>query len=224
LTRKTDAFGRYEAPSPLATHISVLGDAIFHHRVNIALTKLSLAPSGRKLINDFWQAAQQGNELTISQTNADNIVTSARFNEKQAAKYPNFGLTEENIKASQLARKRYLGLKGQGANAVITWNPNKSLRLNAAGQPLKLLATDPSESHLILAHELIHARRIVKGTSTIYNKNQTNEARNDPSTPLGKEELRAVGIGSKSNEERVSENSIRKELGYPLRTSYNRVD
>jgi hypothetical protein len=47
--------------------------------------------------------------------------------------------------------------------------------------------------------------------------------RYDPSTREGKEELRAVGIGSPKNEKRVSENSIRKELQFPVRSSYKPV-
>jgi hypothetical protein len=199
----------------VAPHISINGSPEFHQEVDHALGQISQAPTGKRLVDDFRGPAQKGNSLTIRQNLAGGASASAHLNQKQAARYPGLSVSENNAKATKLAQKRPLGLKGEGSNAEIRWSPNQSLKLNAEGKPTGV-AEDPRTSHLALAHELIHARRFVKGTSTA-----AKGDRHDPSTPAGKEELRAVGIGSKANQQRISENSIRQELGHPLRTAYN---
>ncbi len=119
---------------------------------------------------------------------------------------------ENNEKANQLAQKRALGLKGEGSAATIDWNAEQGLVLDENGVPIS--ADDPSKSYLALAHEMIHASRIVKGTFTGGNGDPY-----DPASAAGKEELRAVGLGEYQNKT-PSENSIRQEHNEPLRTAY----
>ncbi|WP_216597530.1 M91 family zinc metallopeptidase, partial [Pseudomonas coronafaciens] len=69
-------------------------------------------------------------------------------------------------------------------------------------------------------HELIHAKHHLAGTLK-YGGEVTRSA-SSASTPSGKEELRAVGLGKYANSGEPSENSIRQEHGLPLRRTYAR--
>jgi Effector protein len=93
--------------------------------------------------------------------------------------------------------------------ATIDWNTDQGLQLNRDGVPTGV--GDRTKAWLALAHEMIHASRITRGTYT----GGTGD-RNNPSSPAGKEELQAVGLNGKT----PSENSIRAEHDEPLRTAY----
>jgi len=170
------------------------------------------------MIDDLSGPARKGNTVTIQ--SGLKSATYAHLNPAQRQRYPAMDYKQQSDKATQLAQKKMLGIKGEGANAEILWAPKQALRLNPDGQPTGIKDDDnEQESHLVLAHELVHARRLVKGTSTA-----GSSSRYDPKSPAGKEEQRAVGIGKPSNLTRPSENSVRQELGFPLRTAYQKVD
>jgi hypothetical protein len=208
---------RFSKASTVAPAVQIYGPKGYHEKVDEALLKIIKAPSGKKLIDGFAGPAGKKNFVTITDAGPRD-ATFPRLNEKQAEHVKkNLGAETEDRVAARLAQKRSFGRKGQGANAEIVWRPNESLDLNQDGRPIGMIGT-PDEAHLALAHELVHARRIVKGTYT-----GAMGDRHDPTTPAGKEELRAVGIGSLRNRTRVSENSVRKDLKFPLRTSYNKV-
>lgn len=244
------------ASSSAAPHILVEGSPEFHEKVNNALSKLSGTRTGRQLINGFKKPLANGNMLTIKETSTDVSTSQARLNARQRTQQNNQNLSEDQDteRATGLAQKgpatwsvtssgiRRNSGKGEGANAVVEWNPNKKLNLDAKGRPsgvinengntrinldgkgdLSAVVDDPNqdESHLTLAHEMIHARRTVKGTYTGGTGVQGDQY--DSSKPAGKEELRAVGIGSLGNRLRVSENSIRKALGFQKRTRYKQI-
>ncbi len=68
-----------------------------------------------------------------------------------------------------------------------------------------------------LAHELVHARHILSGSSLADGGDRYN-----PRTGSGKEELRAAGLDNYrySVTKKPSENSISAEHGLPLRMKY----
>lgn len=104
------------------------------------------------------------------------------------------------------ALKKWI-FKGPGTSVEVTWNPYSSLALNAQGIPTGMSYQDDSTSFIGLAHELVHAYRILRGTY------------------LGgsniKEETRATGIGDSASK-KFSENSIRAEHSLPRRNAYSR--
>ena len=100
-------------------------------------------------------------------------------------------------------------------NAEIHWNPSTSMALNPQGHPTGFDNTG-DRAYVSLAHELIHAYRMVKKTYTGHKGEGA-----DPKTPKGKEELRAVGLG-KFASKAFSENRVRAEHDLPLRQSYAR--
>ncbi|AMP36151.1 MULTISPECIES: XopG/HopH/AvrPtoH family type III secretion system effector [Ralstonia solanacearum species complex] len=125
---------------------------------------------------------------------------------------------ENREKACELAEKRsgWFGKKpGEGASVIVSWSmSHSSMTFNANGSPT---GTCPSDDDKIsqLAHELIHAKHMVAGTW----KGRWGDDR-DPTTPAGKEELRAVGLGKYAETGEPSENAIRDEHGLPLRRKY----
>ncbi|MEF9387718.1 XopG/HopH/AvrPtoH family type III secretion system effector [Ralstonia solanacearum species complex bacterium KE056] len=107
--------------------------------------------------------------------------------------------------------------EGEGSSVIVGWSmSHSSMVFNRNGSPT---GTCPSETDKIsqLAHELVHAKHMVAGTW----KGGEGDER-DPTTPAGKEELRAVGLGKYAYSEtgEPSENSIRAENGLPLRRKY----
>ena len=115
----------------------------------------------------------------------------------------------------ELAKER--ARKGKGCNAIIEWSPQSHIELNSNGSPLRL-GSDPEESFVVLAHELIHAQHLLAGTSRAYKGGD----RYDETSEAGKEELRAVGVGKYEYRKtrQPSENSIRQEHGLPVRKKY----
>jgi|GEM_PF-6382832 len=79
-------------------------------------------------------------------------------------------------------------------------------------------------SHILLGHELIHMRHMMKGTVargeiTVDKYNAKGEK---VGTETGKaEELATVGLGGAAGGNAITENSLRKESGLPLRTYYS---
>nr|WP_260630638.1 type III secretion system effector protein [Pseudomonas syringae]UVN17991.1 hypothetical protein pPsy0479b_00033 [Pseudomonas syringae] len=95
---------------------------------------------------------------------------------------------ENTFIASNLSRKGTF-TKGEGSNAIIGWSPDKaSIRLNQNGSPLHL-GMDNVDKITTLAHELVHARHILSGSSLADGGDRYN-----PRTGSGKEELRAAGL------------------------------
>ncbi|WP_256724611.1 XopG/HopH/AvrPtoH family type III secretion system effector, partial [Xanthomonas oryzae] len=119
--------------------------------------------------------------------------------------------------ADNLALAKERARKGKGCNAIIEWSPHSNIELNSNGSPLRL-GSNPEESFVVLAHELIHAQHILAGTSKAYNGGD----RYDETSEAGKEELRAVGVGKYEYRKtrQPSENSIRQEHGLPIRKKY----
>jgi hypothetical protein len=199
--------------SQVASHIDISYDdrhqPDFPNKVERALTLIKSGSSGNQLIDDLKAPATKGKRVTIraaaSNTSARPVLTTAQAHRFQI---PDDEFDRRNNeKATELAQKRSLR-KGEGSAATIDWNTDQGLQLRE-GVPIGV--GDPNKAWLALAHEMIHARRITSGTYT----GGTSD-RYDPSSPAGKEELRAVGLDGKT----PSENSIRAEHGEPLRKAY----
>jgi hypothetical protein len=199
-----------------------VGDG-FETQAKQALDKISQAPSGKRLLSDI-AAASDGPEGKHASIVYDQFVAARPLLSKRQAEARNmqqndFSLDQNNLAIKLSTKKTILGVnvgKGPGTKAEVAWDPEASLKLDSSGRPYKGLFNDSSEAHIALAHELVHSVHILKGDF------KRGGDRLDPDTQAGKEELRAVGLG-KYAEAPYSENSIRQELGLPLRSQYNSV-
>jgi hypothetical protein len=199
-------------------------------RVNAALAKIAEGPVGRALLDQIARHEAEGKRVVVvlpapgqeSQTlpmlTAAQIGATERMNAKgqKVTISPEYQNKQHNTLALRLSNRPLLGRgKRQGTGAVVEWDPGSSLRLDARGRPTDLDGA-ADKSYLVLAHELIHALKIQKGTSHVGWGDRHN-----PLMPAGREELRVVGLawyGGKA----ITENKIRAEHGEPLRTQYNK--
>ena len=163
-----------------------------------ALNKIASRPSGATLLNKLDTLANKG-RVTI-------LVGASGTDMKNIAR----PVPQAHI-STRAKLLRFLG--SNRSDAHVEWNPERALTLDDDGHPTGR-ERNPDKAYLSLAHELVHAYRIVNGSYTGHDGPGT-----DPSTPKGKEELRAVGLGEFAKRP-FSENTIRAEQGEPLRTSY----
>lgn len=180
-------------------------------RVEQALQRISSRPNGNALLQELEAQGQAGKPIKIyaapSNSNMENVT-------RAVSDIHNPG--NDNHAAVARASKGLFG-NGAGSSVQIDFNPNKSLTLNQSGAPTGH-NNSPDRAYLSLAHELIHAYRITKGTYTGGGENVGF----DPKSKKGEEELRAVGLGKWATKQ-FSENSIRGEHQEQLRTSYPRT-
>lgn len=175
-----------------------------------ALRRIASRPNGNALLQALDAQGKAGKPVKIYAAPPDSAMQNAA---RAVSDIHNPG--DNNKRAVARASKGLFG-KGAGASVEIDFNPNKSLALNAAGAPTGH-TDDPQGAYLSLAHELVHAYRITKGTYT--GGGESNGF--DPNSRRGKEELRAVGLGKWASKP-FSENSIRREHDEPVRQSYPR--
>lgn len=206
--------GIYIAPlsnDPAAAHA-------FKEKAEEALDLISAGPSGDKLLRKISTLnSQKERKITLKEIEINNqCYTEPVLSRRQLEKYTPKNHDENTFIASHLSRKGTF-TKGEGSNAIIGWSPDKaSIRLNQNGSPLHL-GMDNADKITTLAHELVHARHILSGSSLADEGDRYN-----PRTGSGKEELRAVGLDNYrySTTKKPSENSIRAEHGLPLRMKY----
>lgn len=184
-----------------------------HVQVDDALSKLASKANGQSLLQALKDNSSSSKgrlveiRLTTGSTSAAPFLTAEQ---RRKYKIDESDILTDNEKAVDVLHK-----KRKGTSATVSWNPEVGLAIQKDGRPN--LAYDAEKSYLTLAHELVHAHRMLKGTYT-----GGVGDRHDRSTPAGKEELRAVGLG-KYKDEKLTENAIRKEHGEPLRRYYNSV-
>ena len=196
----------------------------FATQTKLALDKIAQAPSGKRLLADIAAASEGREGKHVSIVPAQSVATRPLLSQRQAEDrnmQQNDYSRDQNNLAGELSKKRTVLRvnvgNGPGAKAEIAWDPEQSLKLDSRGRPYQGLFDNPSQAHLVLAHELVHAVHILKGNLKF------GGDRLDPVTQSGKEELRAVGLGKYVKKTPYSENSIRQELGFPQRSQYNRV-
>ena len=207
-------------PNILAGHPGNEPPAGFVAEVDAALDEIAQGPAGRRLLADI--AAQQGagKEVVIlipsRPGNASRtlpMLTAVQVGRAHgvSADYWNQGHQKA---ARALCTRRFLGIgKAQGTSAAVEWNPDDAVVLDAKGRPTG--RNGPAgENYLVLAHELIHALKMQKGTSNV-----GCGGRATPFSRAGREELRVVGTRWFSRHA-VTENAIRAEHGRPTREQY----
>jgi hypothetical protein len=153
-------------------------------------------PSGEQLINDFSTYSSKRDHQVIIRPTGNPLISGCNpeLSDRQAGNWK-MNQTNNAVLANQFAQKRSFGpvrLKGPGANAGVQWAPGQR----------------NEESLANLAKELVHARRIVKGT---YIGGPQNGDPNDPGSKASKEERRALGFGEYGRSKLPSQRSIISE-------------
>lgn len=196
----------------------------YKQAVEHSLHEIYSGPSGQDLLLNIMKMAESGErKITVKEVGINhNFGTQAMLTESQEKKHRprNF---EQNKRIAFSLGEPSLLWKGEGTSAMIMWNPQKgSLALTENGSPARVCDGGQEDSFTVLAHELIHAQHIMKGTRK---SGYDGRERYDSSTPAGKEENRAVGVGkyAYSITKQPSENSIRAEHGLPLRNKYGPI-
>ena len=182
-----------------------------HVKVDNALTMLASKANGLSLLEALNNncSSSKGRAVEIKLITGQS-KTAAFLTYEQRQKY---NISKDDIDLNNSKAIEVLHKKGKGTSATISWDPEVALDMDEHGYPS--LVYNAEKSYLVLAHELVHAHRILKGTYT-----GGKGDRQVSSTPAGKEELRAVGLG-KYKHEKISENGIRAEHGEPIRKHYN---
>ncbi|MFC3394540.1 XopG/HopH/AvrPtoH family type III secretion system effector [Brenneria rubrifaciens] len=204
-------------------YVSTLSDepssaSAYKERAEEALDRINSGPSGGKLLAKISKLSSSNDrKVTLREIEINaKAYTNPVLTRSQIEEYDPSSFTENTNIAGELSRKGRL-FKGTGVSAIVGWSPdNASIRLNQNGSPTGV-GTDSDDNITVLAHELVHARHMLNGSSF-----GAEGDRYDPSSRAGKEELRAVGIGDYrySKTGKPSENSIRAEQGLPLRMKY----
>ncbi len=183
----------------------------FFQEVEYCLTKIVSGHAGHELLKTIKRYTRNDRYVIILYDKHKNYC-SPFLSQQQLDNLGNPDyLTAAGI-ASRLATRRLL-CRGHGASAEVHFCPFYSLKIDQDGYPSKDYSR-PEKSYLALAHELLHAMRIMKGSAS-----PAEGDRYDPRSPAGREELRVVGLSSFYGK-RLSENSIRREHGEPLRLHY----
>lgn len=184
----------------------------FRSAVVSALDQIWSAPSGRDLLQNI-QNQNVEKKLTISKLESgDKPSTQAVLTRSQLERYSGtiHDFSDNLNKAAELSQT-------EGTSAIVHWSKDRSsVILHRDGVPKKI-GKQSGDIVSTMAHELVHALYIMEGESM----GQQGD-RYDPSSPAGQEEFRAVGIDQFAYHltGKPSENSIRSELGLPLRTQY----
>jgi ribosome-binding factor A len=181
----------------------------FYDEVESALSKISKGTSGLKLI-DVIQGNMVSEKIMLISYTRESQHAKAFLTPRQEHKH--IKLTDEKQKnhMAKLLSRKGLFSKGEGSSVQIFFNPDVGSEINNEGR--SILNNDAEKAYLILAHEMIHGMRYLKGTSILY-----TGTLDDPKSGMTMEEHRTIGIGTRKS---PSENTIRMEHGEPLRRLY----
>lgn len=111
---------------------------------------------------------------------------------------------------------------GIGSDSTVSFNPNAAPQIGTLDENTGISRPQDRPSWIGLAHELIHADHVARGTrltgTTSYSYRDTNGV---IQTAVEKRsELATVGIGGLNNTMDITENDIRREQGLRVRSAY----
>lgn len=195
--------------------------ANFENDVVEALEKIQSAPSGNSLLREISRLSTSEKKVTIfegSHSTANVALPQLTPSKLRKLEQKNGGsLSQQTFDKERIRQSTGTTLlKKRGCASIIGWSKSTATPLlSSSGVPVP--GTSPSIAFITLAHELVHAKHHLAGTGK-YGGQLTPDP-SSASTESGLEELRATGLGRYANSE-PSENSIRRELGMPLRKKY----
>jgi len=197
-------------------HINILArDMYEYNKIDKAIDKIGSKPHGLSLLTALKAANTDGQKVTIictqfSETKVKAVLTPNQIKRYEWANDP-FDKSHQML-AERLARPLFPGVAGEGSSAYVFLNPNTTVSINDRGKGVH--SNDPNIMFVSLAHELIHALRILRG----FYKTPSEEGIESVLAARIGEEYRAIGLGKYALND-ISENSIRYEHGLPLRHS-----
>jgi len=181
-----------------------------------ALYQLRSTRSGTLLLNRIRNLSDDDKKLLIK---VNQNINTGHFGFLTESQITTFGLPidyndpDHKSAVKMFSHRKVNGENGLGTNVLVSYNPNETVAIDVDGYPINM--NDGLHAVAMLAHELVHAYHIMNGTS-LYSKPNDVWFR-DKGQRL--EEERATGIGE-FRMEPFSENSVRRELGFPIRASY----
>ena len=178
-----------------------------------ALKKIKSGRNGSELLKRLNNLSNGDRKITIEVDDSRSSCNIPFLTNSQLKKYnidPE-DLESSNHKASELSIKKGFLRNGEGVSNLIKFNPDYFVRVNEHGT--HLYTVEKKSSFVMLAHELIHSYRNMKGVSYGIDREEK------PGVMESKEERRVIGTGEFSNE-RISENGIRKDHGIHLRKKH----
>jgi len=175
-----------------------------------ALEKIKSGKNGSRIINEIARFSNRDKALEIMVSDEGHNETGGDLTYTQQKKYNldfHTDFSEYKSKVVELASN------GEGVKPLVYFNPNVSVIIDK--EERSWVVKDTRDAFTSLAHELIHAYHLVKGTS----KSTANEAVYDAHGSQLEEEDRAVGAGAYWGNT-FSENGVREDHGLPLRAEY----
>jgi len=181
------------------------------------LDRIKSKPVGFDLLSEVLRLSNNNKKITIYvQHNEMTCVVGA------LTKYQSDRLGLENnprnvyniMHASILCRPYPNGDRGEGVGASVSFNPDISLEITEEGFPVPF--KDKELSFIPLAHELIHAIRMLEGE---WIGGMCRSERPSVNNYDLEEEI-TIGLGKYENG-KFTENKIRNEHGLPERKSYH---
>ncbi|NIG12926.1 hypothetical protein F3J37_01600 [Pantoea sp. Al-1710] len=175
-----------------------------------ALEKIKSGKNGSNILNEISRLSDRENKIDIMISDNDDNETGGELTYSQAKKY-NLDYFEDVT--SYRNKVIELGSNGTGVKPIIYYNPNVSIIVDKDER--SWVIKDSRDAFTSLAHELIHAYHLMKGTSKA---SAFNDVYNNSTSQL-EEEDRAVGTGGYWGN-KFSENGVREDHGLPIRAEY----
>jgi hypothetical protein len=179
----------------------------FYDETESDILKLLTTESGKKILSSIEKYSSKEKFILIYFFKKPFV--RPRFTESQRVRFS----SDDNYPPLRLYNRSAAG-RAEGVSSELAYNSGQSAFVDSNGDLTVWLGIRKNQ-FVALLHELVHASRILKGTST-----GDNGAVTDISSGIYNEEMRAVGLGRWSNKI-PSENSLNNELGFPLRKSHS---
>ena len=194
----------------------------FESDVCSALESIHSKPSGSNLLRSIASLANEEKFVLIKNVHrSEDISCVPQLTPKNLEKLikksgVNFSQKEyDDMRIKQSSSST--AFKRRGCSAIIKWNKQLAQPLlNKEGAPIP--DTCPENAYIALAHELVHAKHHLAGTSK--NKGEFNPSKHLDLIDVSKEELRAIGLDKYAYSGEPSENTIRQEHRLPKRFKY----
>lgn len=200
--------------SQIAPFIEIRGaDQREIDKAESALKRIKSGRNGNELLNRLSNLSNGDRKVTIEVDDSTSSCNAPFLTSSQLKKYnidPE-DLERSNHKASEISTRKGFLRNGEGVSSLVKFNPDYFVRVEEDGKHIYTM--EKNNSFVMLAHELIHAYRNMKGASYGIGREET------PDTNESKEERRVMGTDEFKNE-RISENGIRKDHGIHLRKQH----
>lgn len=184
--------------------IVIEGDEGFIRKVIERLDKLAATKTGKAILNELDKHGKQGRVTTIRYAEPGN--NQCFETDPKNARPRKAGYSDLNDKSKRVI----IAERGIGSGSVVGFNPDY--------EPKYPYGSSCRPPEIGLAHELIHALHNARGENLRNFKDPSDEEAGGSNH----EEARTIGRGAYTDE-RLSDNSLREEMGYRRRKSHASV-